>query len=335
MATHQNRHTPRRLLAVAAAGLSLATAAPLFAQQEGATTGANVGQPAAGGQSQPSGTTEVQDGQFNQRGLPDNSQQNGNRTQDSAGQTQPNQNRAGRNQDGQTTANQNQVMQGGGGSDSPWLGITLNSLADQGQNQQQQGATIAEVTPNGAAAEVGLQPGDVVVAVNGQNITSAEQLAQAIQQLRIGDTASLAIMRGGEQLALTVPLGSRNQVLGQPGASGGQFAGGSGANGMLDQELASVQQELLNLALHVMYLREQLGNQGAIDEFDQQLEQFGQQMQQSNSNGMLRGGVDTNNHTAPSQTDRIQNTNGTGLQPGNTRPQSTPPNGTPRPSVPQ
>lgn len=308
---------------MAAAGLSLATAAPLLAQQRGATTGANTGQPAASGQSQPSAG---------------NSQQNGNRTQNSAGQTQPNQHQTGRNQTNQNTANQNQVMQGGGGSDGPWLGITLNSLADQAQNQQQRGATIAEVTPNGAAAGAGLQAGDVVVAVNGQNITSAEQLAQAIQQLRIGDTASLAIMRGGEQLALTVPLGSRNQVLGQPGASnnlGGQFAGGPDANGMLDQELASVQQELLNLALHVMYLREQLGNQGAIDEFDQQLEQFGQQMQQSNSNGMLRGGVDTNNHTAPSRTDRIQNTNGTGLQPGNTRPQSTPPNGTPRPSVPQ
>lgn len=65
------------------------------------------------------------------------------------------------------------------------------------------------VTPNGPSDKVGIQSGDVIVAVDGEKITTADELIVAIRRHVPGEHLSLTYQRGGSQKTVTVTLGSR------------------------------------------------------------------------------------------------------------------------------
>jgi S1-C subfamily serine protease len=69
------------------------------------------------------------------------------------------------------------------------------------------GALIVQVEPGSAADVAGLQPGDLVVAADGEPVTSMGELAAAIQAREPGDELSLTIVRQGERLEVTAELG--------------------------------------------------------------------------------------------------------------------------------
>lgn len=68
------------------------------------------------------------------------------------------------------------------------------------------GVRVLEVTPGGPAAGAGLQPGDVVVALDGVTIASLTDLQRALDGERIGRDALVSIVRRGERASLTVRL---------------------------------------------------------------------------------------------------------------------------------
>ena len=84
-----------------------------------------------------------------------------------------------------------------------YLGVSV------GTNTNGTGAVIGTVRSGGPAAAAGVRSGDVVVAVNGKPVASANELTSAIAALRPGDTATLEVHRGGATLKLTVTLGTR------------------------------------------------------------------------------------------------------------------------------
>jgi len=59
------------------------------------------------------------------------------------------------------------------------------------------------------AQRAGLQTGDIIVAVNGQQVTDNEDLAGAILTQQPGTRVSLTIVRGGHQQTISVTLGER------------------------------------------------------------------------------------------------------------------------------
>jgi S1-C subfamily serine protease len=65
---------------------------------------------------------------------------------------------------------------------------------------------VMEVIADGPAAEAGLQPGDLITAVDGEAIEAARQLADLIGRKAPGDTVELTVERNGETLTLTVTL---------------------------------------------------------------------------------------------------------------------------------
>ena len=71
-----------------------------------------------------------------------------------------------------------------------------------------QGAYVAEVTEGSPAAEAGIQAGDIVIAMGGQQITSADGMILAVRSHSIGETVKVTVMRGNEQLDFDVTLGS-------------------------------------------------------------------------------------------------------------------------------
>ncbi|MTV27152.1 PDZ domain-containing protein [Nitriliruptoraceae bacterium ZYF776] len=71
------------------------------------------------------------------------------------------------------------------------------------------GAVIVAVEPDGPAATAGLEPGDIVTAVDGNGVASMPELAGRIQSLRPGDAVELTVVRDGEERTLTAELVER------------------------------------------------------------------------------------------------------------------------------
>jgi S1-C subfamily serine protease len=70
-----------------------------------------------------------------------------------------------------------------------------------------EGAYVQDVTDGTPAARVGIRAGDVVVAVDGETITSAASLGGAIRQFRPGDEVEIELDRRGERITVRVVLG--------------------------------------------------------------------------------------------------------------------------------
>jgi S1-C subfamily serine protease len=72
------------------------------------------------------------------------------------------------------------------------------------------GGVVVESVGSGSAAEkAGLQPGDVIVAFDGQEVDATDDLVSALRGKSPGDTVEIQVDRNGERLDLTVTLGER------------------------------------------------------------------------------------------------------------------------------
>jgi S1-C subfamily serine protease len=89
-------------------------------------------------------------------------------------------------------------MRGGG-----FLGVQIDD-ADNG-------VTVVAVEPESAAAEIGLQEGDVIVSFNGEDVDDPRDLSRAVRQLPPGETITLTVERGDETLTLEGELGQRGR----------------------------------------------------------------------------------------------------------------------------
>ncbi|MBX6367621.1 MAG: Do family serine endopeptidase [Rhodospirillales bacterium] len=82
------------------------------------------------------------------------------------------------------------------------VGIAIQELTPDLANalgtQRTEGAVVASVEPRSPAARAGLEPGDVVVAVDGVPIRSMAQLRNKIGLTRLGETIHLTIERKGQ-----------------------------------------------------------------------------------------------------------------------------------------
>lgn len=75
-----------------------------------------------------------------------------------------------------------------------------------------QGAYVAEVTEGSPADVAGIKAGDIVIAMGGQQITSADGMILAVRSHSIGETVAVTVMRGEEELTFDVTLGSDEQL---------------------------------------------------------------------------------------------------------------------------
>jgi serine protease Do len=71
-------------------------------------------------------------------------------------------------------------------------------------NGVEQGAVVQRVAENSPAQTAGLQPGDVITAVNDAPVDGPDALAAAIGQHEPGDVVSLTVARAGSQEALKI-----------------------------------------------------------------------------------------------------------------------------------
>ncbi|WP_431951026.1 S1C family serine protease [Actinacidiphila sp. bgisy167] len=92
----------------------------------------------------------------------------------------------------------------------PVIGVSIN-LAYSGDGAQVSPEGQGEgdsVTPNGPGAKAGIEPGDVITAVDGKRVHSGEELIVRIRAHRPGDTLRLTVKRDGKERAVKLTLGS-------------------------------------------------------------------------------------------------------------------------------
>lgn len=85
------------------------------------------------------------------------------------------------------------------------VSVTTKAVAVDGSNVA--GASVEELTRGGAAAQAGLQAGDVITAVDGEPVSSSKQLTGYIRRYRSGQEVTITYVRNGEKRDVTVTLG--------------------------------------------------------------------------------------------------------------------------------
>lgn len=84
----------------------------------------------------------------------------------------------------------------------PYLGVSTQTLTD-GTVQ------VGQVATGGPSEEAGIQVGDVITQIDGEDLTTNDPLLNQLFQHKPGDTVTLTIERNGETLTIDVVLGER------------------------------------------------------------------------------------------------------------------------------
>lgn len=109
-------------------------------------------------------------------------------------------------------------------TERPFLGVSLQDSDN--------GVTVAEVVDGSAAADAGVQAGDIITAINGADVATVEDAKTAIAALSVGDEVTLDLKRGEETLSLTATLGTPAAMPTNSGRPGFDNRGGRGNGGM-------------------------------------------------------------------------------------------------------
>jgi len=104
----------------------------------------------------------------------------------------------------------------GGRVTYPSLGVFYRPVTSEiaemfGLDDAAGGVVVTDLVPGGPAAQAGLRPGDVIVAVEGRQIESPEDLLGAIRARKPGDRMRLTVLRGGQRGDVTVTVGEQGQ----------------------------------------------------------------------------------------------------------------------------
>ena len=88
------------------------------------------------------------------------------------------------------------------------LGVSVGG--DTTASRSVAGVALKSVNAGGVAAKAGLQVGDIVTAIDGQQVTSSDALIAAVRNHAPGQQVKVDYTRGGKANSVTVTLGSSN-----------------------------------------------------------------------------------------------------------------------------
>jgi membrane-associated protease RseP (regulator of RpoE activity) len=95
-----------------------------------------------------------------------------------------------------------------------FLGVVLTDLSSELRDYfgapKDSGVLVASVEDNSPADKAGVRVGDIIVAVEGEDIESAWDLRSALKGKKDGDTARIEVLRGRNRQSLTATLVERD-----------------------------------------------------------------------------------------------------------------------------
>ena len=129
----------------------------------------------------------------------------------------------------------------------PYIGVNVDAVS---RNMMRYGipagVAITGVMEESPAQAAGIQVDDIITKVNGQEISTTQELSNVITNGKAGDELALTIYRKGEYLELTVVIGERQQEAlpsqqnqnnqsGNQGQNRGQNGQGNGSDDSMDE----------------------------------------------------------------------------------------------------
>ena len=95
-----------------------------------------------------------------------------------------------------------------------WLGVQIQDftpeLASSVGMKDQKGAMVASVVDGSPAARAGFEQGDVVIALNGTEVTDSKVLTRQVASIHAGDKATFTVVRNGARHTLTATIEKRD-----------------------------------------------------------------------------------------------------------------------------
>ena len=90
------------------------------------------------------------------------------------------------------------------------IGINISAVPREGFEdlglKTRAGAIVAAVTPGGAAARGGLEPGDVILEFNGRPVNKTDELVKMVVATKPGTTVPVKVLRNKQQRTLNVTV---------------------------------------------------------------------------------------------------------------------------------
>ncbi|PZU59604.1 MAG: protease [Sphingobium sp.] len=94
-----------------------------------------------------------------------------------------------------------------------YLGVAISPLSDDMADSlglaKNRGEFIQSVEPSQGAAKAGIKPGDVIVKVNGEEVTPDNTLSYVVANLPIGSKVPIELIRNGQRQTVTAIVGQR------------------------------------------------------------------------------------------------------------------------------
>lgn len=110
-----------------------------------------------------------------------------------------------------------------------WLGVRIQTVTDEIADSlgldRARGALVASVQGDGPAAAAGINPGDVILRWDGQDINEMRDLPRSVAETQIGKQVDVIVWRDGERRTLEVEVAELREE------DASQFAGDMGPPG--------------------------------------------------------------------------------------------------------
>ena len=97
-----------------------------------------------------------------------------------------------------------------GSAAHPYLGVTLTDGSGSDGSSTVTGAKIENVVSGTPASAAGLRTDDLVIAIDGTTVESADSLIGSVRAHSVGDTVSLTVLRGGAKVSIKATLVARS-----------------------------------------------------------------------------------------------------------------------------
>ena len=94
-----------------------------------------------------------------------------------------------------------------------WIGVQVQDISDELAESfnlsDTNGTLVAGIIRNGPAHKAGIRRGDILTAINSQEVTNANKMLTIVAALKPGAVAQLTILRNGVKVKLEIEVGTR------------------------------------------------------------------------------------------------------------------------------
>ncbi len=92
-----------------------------------------------------------------------------------------------------------------------WLGVKIQIVTEEVAESigldKPIGALVLELTPESPAQKAGIEPGDVIIGFNGEEVTTMRELPRMVAETPVGETVEVEVWRGDRRKTIRLSLG--------------------------------------------------------------------------------------------------------------------------------